>query len=105
MAHNGEEKSNKIKKYIKVISLVLLSIVIIWFSLMLVELYRVKSDKRPIICVNQIKDVEDDDEYSITCYGILYKYREYHYNIDDAISAREFTMVFKDFERKLGETE
>ena len=101
MSQNTEEKQEKIIKNIKVIWFIILGIVILWFSLVLVELYRVKIDKRPLICVNEVKDIEDDDEYSLTCYGILYKYREYHYNSDDSISAREFTLVFKEFERKL----
>lgn len=53
-----------------------------------------------MFCLNEVKDVEDNDEYSLTCYGILYKYREYHYNETDELSAREFTLVFKEFARK-----
>ena len=103
MALNSEEKSVKIRKLVKLISFVMLTLVILWFSLILIEMYRVKTDNKPMICFNEVKDVEDDDEYSLTCYGILYKYREYHYNSDDSLSAREFTLVFKEFVRKAGE--
>lgn len=100
---NPEQKEMKVRKTLKIISFVILTIVILWFALVLTEMYRVKIEKRPIICINEVKDIEDDDEYSLTCYGILYKYREYHYNSDDSLSAREFTLVFKEFERKLNE--
>jgi len=96
---NFEEKSLKIQKIIKMVSFVLVLIIILWLSLVLFESYRVNNDKRPIICLNQVKDIEDDDEYAMTCYGILYKYKEYYYSVDDSISARELTMLFKEFVR------
>lgn len=101
MVQNTEEKNLRKRKVIKIISYIILAIVVLWFSLVLIEMYRVKTDRKPLLCFNEIKDVEDDDEYSLTCYGILYKYREYHYNDSDALSAREFTLFFKEFERKI----
>ena len=98
-----EDKTKKIRKITKIFSFIILILVILWFALVLIEMYRVKTEKRPLICFNEIKDIEDDDEYSLTCYGMLYKYREYHFDEDDEISAREFTLVFKEFERRLGE--
>lgn len=75
-------------------------IILLWFSLVIYEYYRVKTDKKPFVCIGNVKDTETDSEYSLTCYGILYKYREYRYKDDDSLSAREFTLVFKDFDRE-----
>lgn len=94
-----EQKSKKVRKIAKILSYILLFIALIWFSLVLIELYRVRIDKRPLVCINSIKDIEDDDEYSVTCYGPLYKYREYYYNDTNEISAKEFTLIFKEFDR------
>ena len=101
MTISVEEKTIKRRKTIKIISFIIGLIVILWFTLVLTEMYRVQTERKPLVCINEIKDIEDDDEYSLTCYGILYKYREYHYTNDDALSAREFTLVFKEFERKI----
>ncbi|MBE6155746.1 MAG: hypothetical protein E7164_03210 [Firmicutes bacterium] len=98
-----EQKLANTRRKIKIICFCLLGTVILWFSLVLTNLYRVKIDKKPLICMGQYRDIEDNDEYSLTCYGILYKYREYHYTIDDSISAKEFTLIFKDFVRKSGD--
>ena len=97
------EKGNisKTKRLLKRILIIIIFIVIAWFCLTLYELYRVKTDHRPIICFNEIKDVESSTEYSKTCYGILYKYREYYYQENDKLSAREFTLFFKEFKREL----
>lgn len=97
----SDEKNQKKRKIIKYISFTILGIVILWFVLVLGEFFRVRIDKKPLICFNAVKDIEDDDEYSITCYGILYKYREYYYNEDNEMSAKEFTLVFKEFSRKI----
>ena len=96
-----EDKSKKILNIIKTIAIVLVIIVVIWFSFTLIEFYRVKSDKRPIVCFNEKKDTESSDEYSLTCYGLLYKYREYYMNDDDSLTAREFTLFFKEFKREV----
>lgn len=96
-----DEKQRKSLNLIKVICFVLLIIVLAWGSLVLIEFNRVKNDKKPIFCFNELKDIEDDDEYSKTCYGILYKYREYYLKEENVMSAKEFTLVFKDFERNL----
>ena len=47
-----------------------------------------------------LKHIEDD-EYSKMCYGILYKYKEYYYNDNDVLSARELVLFFQDFERRI----
>jgi len=99
-----EDKGVRKRKIIKILSYMVLTIVVLWFCLVLIEFYRVKIDKKPLFCFNDVKDIEDDDEYSVTCYGPLYKYREYHYNEGDDISAKEFTLIFKEFERSLEES-
>lgn len=90
-----------IKKRIKlkILGYILLIIAFLWFSLAVFEMYRVKDNKRPLICFNYKEDIEDNDEYSKTCHGILYKYREYYYKDNNKLSAREFTLFFKEFTR------
>lgn len=95
-----EEKSKKKRKKWLIIGGIILTIVIIWFIWALYEENRVHHDKSTIICWNKTKDIENEKEYSITCYGILYKYREYYLKETKKMSAREFTFLFKDFERK-----
>ena len=100
MEKGNQEKQNTWITIMKVSAVTIFIVAILWFSLVLIELYRVKKDSKPIFCFNEVKEIEDNDEYSLTCYGILYKYREYHFIKDDALSAREFTLVFKEFDRK-----
>lgn len=100
---NDEIKKEKQRKLIRNIMVILAVLVVVWFSLVLVEYSRVKSDKKPLVCFGEIKDVEDDDEYSKMCYGILYKYKEYYYNDNDVMSARELVLFFQDFERRAEE--
>ena len=92
---NSERKRNTWKYIIYIV----LIFVILWFALVVLEYYRVNNDKRPLICFNYHEEVEDDDEYSLLCHGLLYKYKEYYYKIDDTLSARELTMFFTDFVR------
>ena len=92
---------SKGKKIIKIVLIVLVCVVLVWFSFTLYEFYRVRSDHRPLICFNEVKDTENTEEYSKTCYGLLYKYREYYMISDDSMSAREFTLFFKDFKREV----
>ena len=100
-----EDNHNKALGFLKVILMILLILVVAWFCLTLVEFYRVKKDKRPIICSKMKQDVENTEEYSLTCYGVLYKYREYYRNEDDSMTAREFTLYFKEFKREVAEYE
>lgn len=93
-------KTRRIKRIVLKITLFLAVIVFLWFSLTVYEYYRVKMDKRPFICIGDVRDTETENEYSSTCYGVLYKYREYRYKDDDSLSAREFTLVFKEFDRE-----
>ena len=96
-----ENSNKKIKNVIKFILIFITIIVVAWFGLVIYEYYRVKIDKRPLICLHEKSDTEGINEYSKTCYGILYKYREY-YTIDgDQMTAREFTLSFKEFKRKV----
>lgn len=88
------------KKKTFIISSIILFIIFCWFCLVIFEYTRVKTDKRPIVCFNEIKDVEDDDEYSKMCYGLLYKYKEYYYKDTNKMSARELTLFFLDFKRQ-----
>ena len=92
---------NKTLNFVKWLMIILLILVIIWFGITLVEFYRVKTDRKPIICSKMKRDVENNEEYSLTCYGILYKYREYYNNADDSMTAREFTLFFKEFKREV----
>ena len=96
---------SKTKRTLKYILILIIFIVLAWFCLTLFELYRVKTDHRPMICFNEIKDIENNVEYSKTCYGILYKYREYYYQDNDKLSAREFTLFFKEFKREIPQNE
>ena len=89
----------KKKKAIKGLGLMVLFIVVLWFILALFNLYRVNKDKRPVLCFNYVKADEDEDEYNLTCKGILYKYREYYLIKDDSMTAREYTLFFKEFTR------
>ena len=93
---NGEKK----RKGWKILLYVFLTIVILWFILVLIEYFRVSHDKRPLLCFNYHEVVEDDDEYALLCHGPLYKYKEYYYKTDKTMSARELTMFFTEFVRK-----
>ncbi len=96
-----ENKSFKTKKrIIWAVAIVLLVIIVAWFSLAMYNYYRVKTDKKPLLCYGNTKEVEANNEYSYTCYGILYKYKEYYSTKNDKITAREYTLFFKDFDRK-----
>lgn len=86
---------------IKCILIILACICVLWLVLALVNSYFVSMDKRPILCFNYQKNIENDDEYSLTCYGILYKYKEYYYIKSEAMSAREYTLFFKEFVREV----
>lgn len=92
---NSERK----RKTWKWILITLLLIVVLWFILVIIEYNRVHHDKRPLLCWGYHEEVEDDDEYAITCNGPLYKYKEYYYKIDKTMSARELTMFFTEFVR------
>ena len=100
MKHKEEIISRR-KRIIKYFILSIFALLILWLSFVLYEMYRVRTDKRPIICFNEVRQVEDDDEYSITCSGILYKYREYYFIKEEVMSAREFTLFFKEFTRDI----
>lgn len=99
MDFENEIKINNKVNLAKKIVLVIFAVVVLWFCLTLIEYFRVRTHHRPFLCFNETKDVADVDEYSLTCYGLLYKYREYHFIKDDALSAREFSLFFIDFDR------
>lgn len=94
-----EEKQNRIRKICKNIMIIVFIILIIWFAFAMYEMYRVKTDRDTLVCINSKKDIEDDDEYSVMCYGIFYKYKKYYYKTSNKLSAREFTLFFTDFKR------
>ena len=96
-----EDKHNKLLNFIKYFLIVLLVLVIIWFCFTSIEFYRVKTDRKPFVCSKMKRDIENNEEYSLTCYGILYKYREYYNNEDDSMTGREFTLFFKEFKREV----
>lgn len=95
------EDTNTTKKRLKlkICGYILLVIVFLWFSFASYEMYRVKNHKKTLICFNEVKDVEDDDEYSKMCYGLFYKYKEYYLKSNDSLTAREFTLFFTEFKR------
>ncbi len=98
---NEENKTSITKqRVVWIIVIVLLVLVVGWFSLIMYNYYRVNTEKKPILCFNNVKEIETNNEYSYTCYGIFYKYKEYHSNNNDKLIAREFTLFFKDFDRK-----
>lgn len=94
-----EEKRNKVKSKFRIFITIIAFMVFLWFVLVIVEFVRVDNNKKPLICSPMIKDVEDDDEYSKRCYGFGYKYKEYYYNEDDSLSARELVLFFQEFKR------
>lgn len=93
-------KNEKKKKIIFYLTLFLGIIVVLWFILCLIEYNRVHNDKKPLICFGDSREIESESEYSTSCIGIFYKYKEYYYRATDEISAREFTLFFNDFDRK-----
>ena len=96
---------DKKKTIFKILGIILLCIVLLWFALVLYNFYRAKNDNKPILCFHEIKDIESETEYSKTCYGILYKYREYYYTESNEMSAREYTLFFKEFAREVNQDE
>ena len=93
-------RNNKLLKILKILLIILSIIAILWFALVSIEFYRVKTERKPMICSKMKRDIENTEEYSLTCYGILYKYREYYKTEDGSMTAREFTLFFKEFKRK-----
>ena len=92
----SDERKRNVWKYILYVVLIL---VVLWFILLVIELYRVNRDKRPLLCFGYHEVVEDDDEYALLCHGLLYKYKEYYYKFDKSMSGRELTMFFTEFVR------
>ena len=96
------EKSNRVHRgIIKFFVILLLIIVLVWFGYTIYELSRVKSGNKPSVCFHEVVDTENINEYSRTCYGVFYKYREYYRLSDDEVTAKEFTLFFKEFKRKV----
>lgn len=94
-----EESKSKLKTILRVVGILLAVLVLAWFSFVMYEYYRVNTDRRPLICFSEKKEIESKDEYSTMCYGLLYKYKEYYYVNTDTMSARELTLFFTDFKR------
>lgn len=96
------EKTSKKHRGRKIINIILITLAVItflWLSLLIYNYYRTKTDRRPILCFNYVEEVENTTEYTKTCYGILYKYREYYNKDSDSMTARELTLFFRDFVR------
>lgn len=91
-----ENRIQRKRGLVKLVLYIALFITVSWAGFTIYEYSRVKNDKDTIICFNSKKEIEDDDEYSITCDGLLYKYRRYYYIQNDKLSAREFVMFFND---------
>lgn len=98
MNSDAEKKLRRINA-IKKILMVLICILVLWFGLTTYEYYRVKLGKKPVICIGNKKDIENENEYSKMCYGLFYKYKEYYLESDDSMSAREFALFFMEWER------
>ena len=98
-----EDLNKKIEKtkIIKNISLVIMIIFLIWFGFVTYEYYRVKTDKRTLICLSQNKKSENDEEDSMICYGPSYKYKEYYTKNTNNLTAREFALFFMSMDRDL----
>ena len=94
------EKDKKARKIISIVFWVLGVIVFAWFFLVVINYYLVRKDGRPVMCWNYTRENYDEDEYTLTCKGILYKYREYFYNDTNSLHARELTLFFKDFKKE-----
>ena len=71
--------------------------VILWSGFTVYEYIRVKNNQDTLVCLHKVKEQEDNERYSVTCYGIFYKYRKYYYVNSNKLSAREFTMFFNEF--------
>ena len=97
---NEKKASKKKKRIIWIITIILLTIIVSWFSLTMYNYYRVNTERRPVLCFGDTKEIETNNEYSHICYGIFYKYKEYYSKKNDALTAREFTLFFKEFDRK-----
>lgn len=96
-----DKKVTKTKRsVIWIVAILVVIIVASWFGLTTYNYSRVKSDKKPILCFGNSKEIEANNEYSKACYGIFYKYKEYYSTNNDVLTAREFTLFFKEFDRK-----
>ena len=105
MARKRKIKLSKGKRLFRFF-LVLASIAVVaWFGLVMHEARRVKNDQKPILCFQPKNDTEGVDEYSVTCYGLFYKYREYYIKDKEELNAKEFTLFFKSFKREVKDYE
>ena len=95
------ENDNKYKKVIiiKKILLIILVVSLIWFGFTTYEYYSVKNDKRPLICLNKKELNENNNEKSMMCYGVFYKYKEYYFKKSGSITGREFALFFMAMDR------
>lgn len=95
------ENDNKLKKVISIkrLLLIILALILIWFCFTSYEYYRVKTDKKPLICFNKKEINENDNEKSTMCYGLFYKYKEYYYKKSGSITGREFALFFMAMDR------
>lgn len=93
-------KLSKTKRLFRLLLVLACIGVILWFILVMHEVKRVKNDQKPLLCFRPKSDTEGVGEYSITCYGPLYKYKEYYMSDGDKLNAREFTLYFKTFKRE-----
>ena len=98
MENNDVIKKTKV---IKKVLFIVMIFVFVWFSLTVFEYYRVKTNKKPIICMFSKSQSENDNENAVTCYGLFYKYREYYYKDTDELNARELTLFFMPFDRDI----
>ncbi len=98
-----EDLNKKIAKtkVIKTVILIIMLFFLIWFGFTTYEYYRVKTDKRTLICLHQNRKSENDDEDSMICYGLGYKYKEYYAKNTNNLTAREFALFFMPMDRNL----
>ena len=83
--------------HVKVAFICAFILLIVWASFTVYEYNRVSNNKDTLVCLHKVKENETADTYSVTCYGLFYKYRKYYYINSNKISAREFTMIFNEF--------
>ena len=101
MAKRRKIKLSFKKRFIRFLLVLACLGAILWFLLVMYEVKRVKNDQKPLLCYFYKNDTEAVGEYSVTCYGPLYKYKEYYLSDGDKLNAKEFTLFFKSFKREV----
>lgn len=105
MAKKGKLKLSRKKRIVRFLLVLACIGSVLWFMLVMYEVKRVQNNKQPLVCHLRRIETEGVNEYSITCYGLFYKYREYYIEDKEELNAREFTLFFKSFKREVRDYE